>query len=308
MSIIPRLPLSRSEYLRTFEAEIDVLGEHLICVRGRLEEYRVTLEHEWFLRTPEYEVVAASARQSRGDEDHVSPELCNRYPKIKGVRIGQGFSKRIKEALGQDLPGHEEHLLLAIEMARVGQQVFQFSPEFLSRFSLKPEMRSTDALLTWEMDRAYLAGLPNSCYTYLDANAEQFREREIVSHVGPDITQPKPGTQRAFWRKKHVSIRQLPGEGKTIYVCESGMQDSLHDIVVRFNVSSDGTISDASSVATRLPYTVLCEHPQTRVGALNGMQVTNKYVAQLAETIGGSNGCTHMFDLSIDCLRLFLFN
>jgi hypothetical protein len=40
---------------------------------------------------------------------------------------------------------------------------------------------------------------------------------------------------------------------------------------------------------------------------LNGLKVTGAFVGQFAEHIGGAQGCAHLFDLSIDCLRLFTF-
>src|SRR5215510_13664581 len=130
MTIEFSIPLSHLSYQRTFEAEIDVLAENELLVRGLMCDHRFAFEHVWKLRTPEYEVVEASARQTEGEFD---PQLCERYAEIKGVRIGRGFSKRVITMLG-DQPGAQEHLLTAIEMARVGQQVYQYTPEFESQF------------------------------------------------------------------------------------------------------------------------------------------------------------------------------
>src|SRR5215510_8656910 len=79
---------SQSSYLRTFDAEIDVLSENELLVRGLMRDHRFAFEHVWKLRTPEYEVVEASARQTEGEFD---PRLCERYAEIKGVRIGRRF-------------------------------------------------------------------------------------------------------------------------------------------------------------------------------------------------------------------------
>src|SRR5205823_316864 len=127
------VPLAPSSYQRTFDAEIDILSEQDLLVRGRMKDHRFELEHCWVLRTPSYEVMEASARQLNGHASQCAPELCARYPEIKGVRIGRGFSKRVLAALGAG-PGQQEHLFLAIEMARVGQQVYQFPPEFEEQF------------------------------------------------------------------------------------------------------------------------------------------------------------------------------
>jgi hypothetical protein len=64
-------------------------------------------------------------------------------------------------------------------------------------------------------------------------------------------------------------------------------------------------IANANSQGLRLPYYGLCEDAQTRTPSLNGQRITGAYIKQFAEHIGGASGCAHLFDLSIDCLRLF---
>ena len=113
------IPITQSTYERRFEAEIDALTDDELLVRGRMHDHRFTFEHIWRLRTPEFQVLEASAAQHAGDPCQFKPEMCGRYPNIKGVRLERGFSKRILTELG-DFTGAEEHLFLAIEMARVG--------------------------------------------------------------------------------------------------------------------------------------------------------------------------------------------
>lgn len=299
-AIEPVVPLADGEYLRSFDAQIDVLDAARIFVRGRMRDAHFDLEHTWVLTTPEYEVIEAGAILHRGDE--IAPELCERYRAITGTRIGRGFSRRILDALGEDLAGSREHLLLAIEMARVGQQIYQFPAGFDERFERDPQARSADALLCWQKDRAYMGALADSCYTYRDASAELFKSRLIVSIVGPQITQPAPGS--AFWRRKHLSLRALGDDGPA-FLCESAMEDPLHHIAVGFRLGADGTISAAHSRALRLPYSGLCEEPQLRSARLNGLRLSPAFVGEIAERIGGAQGCTHLFDLTVDCLRLF---
>lgn len=298
------VPAAGPEYQRTFEAEIDVVDAGRIFVRGRMRDHRVDIEHTWLLATPEYEVLEAGARQHGAQADAADPALCARYSGVRGARIGRGFSKRILEALGDERPGRQEHLLLAIEMARVGQQVYQFPSDFDARFAPSAEVRSPNAFLSWEKDRAYMGSLVDSCYTYRDASAELFRSREVVCGITPELTRPEPGTQRAFWRRKRLAIR---GSGDTppSFECESAMQDSLHDISIGFRLGADGTISAARSAAARVPYAGICEDPHRRVQALEGVRVSAEFMRQLADHIGGSQGCTHLFDLSVDCLRMF---
>ncbi len=300
------VPLMPSSYQRTFDAEIDILSEQDLLVRGRMKDHRFELEHSWVLRTPSYEVIEASARQLGGNQ--CALELCARYPEIKGVRIGRGFSKRVLAALG-DLPGQQEHLFLAIEMARVGQQVYQFPPGFEGQFPEATDDQMEAARIAWEKDRAYMADLVNSCYTYRDESAELFRTRAVRCGFSAEITRPQPGEKRAFWREKRLSINSVMAEnGQTGFVCESAMEDKIHDIQVSFQIAGDGLISQANSRGRRLPYHGICEDAQERTPGLNGLRVTADFIRQFAEQVGGASGCTHLFDLSIDCLRLFRFS
>jgi len=268
-----------------------------------MRDHRFAFEHVWRLRTPEYEIIDAAARQTEGEFD---PRLCERYAGVKGARIGRGFSKRVLSALG-DSPGAQEHLLTAIEMARVGQQVYQYTPEFEAQFPSSGGGATEAARITWLKDRAYMS-LANTCYTYRDESESLFASREVRCGFGAELTRPKPGDRRVFWRNKRLAIEsQAGGNGETIYACESAMEDSIHDIKIGFDLSSDGMVSNARSSGARLPYHGICEDPQLRTPALNGLKVTGAFVGQFAEHIGGAQGCAHLFDLSIDVLRLFSF-
>jgi hypothetical protein len=304
MSIAPSVPVPASGYERTFAAEIDVLATNELLVRGQMRDHRFSFEHVWRVRTPAYEVIEASAQQLAGDAAQFDSALCARYAKICGVKIGRGFSKRILTELGE-LPGAQEHLLTAIEMARVGQQVYQYTPEFEAQFQPQNDSATEAARIAWLKDRAYI-DLANSCYTYRDASAELFANREVRCGFSIDLTRPQPGDKRAFWRNKRLSIK--PQAGLAAYTCESAMEDRIHDIKISFALSDDGVISQAESRGLRLPYHGICEDPQQRTPGLNGLRATPAFVAQFAEHVGGANGCTHLFDLSIDVLRLFKFS
>src|SRR5262245_508690 len=56
MAIELSIPLLHSSYLRTFAAEIDVLADNELLVRGSMRDHRFAFEHVWRLRTPEYEI------------------------------------------------------------------------------------------------------------------------------------------------------------------------------------------------------------------------------------------------------------
>src|SRR5215470_6562564 len=294
---------TQSSYLRTFDAEIDVVSENELLVRGSMRDHRFAFEHVWRLRTPDYEVIEAGARQVEGEFDQ---RLCEGYAKIKGARIGRGFSKRVISELG-DLPGAQEHLLMAIEMARVGQQVYQYTPEFEAQFPASDGNTTEDARIVWLKDRAYMS-LANTCYTYRDESQGLFASREVRCGFGSELTRPKPGDKRVFWRNKRLEIELKAGEnGGTVYACESAMADSIHHIKINFDLSGDGVVSNARSRGARLPYHGICEDPHLRTPTLDGMKVTGAFVRQFADHVGGAQGCTHLFDLSVDVLRMFKF-
>jgi Protein of unknown function (DUF2889) len=311
MMIELSVPFAPSGYLRIFEAEIDVLADKEILVRGLMRDHRFAFAHVWRVRTPEYEVIEAGASQIAGDSAQFDPRLCERYGGIKGIRIGRGFSSRVGAVLG-NLPGRQEHLFLAVEMARVGQQVYQYSPEFEAAFPSVPDNQDNQteaAHIAWLKDRAYMADLANSCYTYRDESADLFKTREVRCGFGAEIFRPKPGDKRVFWRNKRLAIeKRASQDGGIAYACESAMEDRIHDIKVDFDLSEDGLISNARSRGLRLPYHGICEDAQLRTAGLNGLRISPSFISQFADRIGGAAGCTHLFDLSIDCLRLFKFS
>src|SRR5262245_27123867 len=297
------IPLSQTSYLRTFDAEIDVLAKNELLVRGSMRDHRFAFDHVWRLRTPEYEITEAGARQVEGEFD---PRLCERYAGVKGARVGRGFSKRVIAARG-DSPGRQDDLLTAVEVDRVAQQVYQYTPEFEAQFPSSGGGATEDARITWLKDRAYM-GLANTCYTYRDESENLVANREVRCGFGAELTRPKPGDRRVFWRNKRLAIElKSGGNGETVYVCESAMEDSIHDIKICFDLSTDGMVSNASSNGARLPYHGICEDPHLRTQALNGLKVTGAFVGQFAEHVGGAQGCAHLYDLSIDVLRLFKF-
>jgi hypothetical protein len=296
--ITPSTPMTDACYSRTFDAEIDIVTDNEILVRGRLQDQALTLDYAWNVRTPEYQVVAATAEQSHADPAEFDPELCARQAGVAGIRIGRGFSKNFLNALG-DLPGKDAHLFLAIEMARIAQQVYQFPPEFEAQF---PAI-GNPAKLSWQKDRAYMSDLANSCYTYRDETEALFAEREVRAGFDPELYTPRPGDKRVFWRKKQLSIsRQEAG-----FACESAMEDRIHDIRIAFDIDETGLVSNAQSRGLRLPYHGICEDAQLRTEGLKGLRVGSGYILQFADRIGGARGCTHLFDLATDVLRLFRF-
>jgi hypothetical protein len=307
------VPLEGTRYLRHFTGEVDCLTASELRVRGRMRDHRFEFAHEWILQTPTaesstYRILEARADQLAGDPDRFSPALCQAYQGLAGLEVGRGFTSRVLHQLGH-APGNREHLLLSIEMARAGQQIYQVPPslEAAVRASLGPAAGLP--LLSWSKDRAYMRDLANSCYTYRDASEETFRQGAIRCGFDPAVSRSQPGTDRVFWRTKQLSISaESDSNHATRYHCQHTMEDRVHDIRVGFHLLPDGTLRDPGSEGRRLPYHGLCETPHQRMAGLEGLRVTSGFVGQFADQIGGSQGCTHLFDLAIDCLRLFDFH
>jgi len=300
----PYVEIGAEGYLRKFQAEIDSVSDADLRVRGELRDPSFALEYTWIVRTPSYEIVQASAR-ALSESARLDPRVVERCPAIAGARIGRGFTRGVAAALG-DLEGVREHVALAIEMARVGQQVYRFPPGFSERFTAAAaglSEPSATARLSWEQDRAYMPDLANSCHTYRDESVRLFAEREVRCTFGGPVTSPARDQKRVFWREKRLELAAA-GSG---FRCRNRMQDTIHDIEVELVLSGDGTIASAGSRGLRLPYTGICESPQLRTSGLAGRRVDSRFARLLGETVGGASGCTHLFDLSVDCLRLFDF-
>lgn len=289
----PSVPFEEGSYRREFEAEVDCASENELVVRGAFRDHRFDMFQVWRVKTPHYEVLKAAAGDKSGFVD--ADALAN-FPSISGVRLGRGFTRWVLEKIG-DGKGTQETLLFAIEMARVAQQVYQFPPDF------ENADKTNLALAAWVKDRAYMPDLANSCYTYRDASRELFTTREVRCGFDGSITRPRPGDKAVFWRKKQLSIQEVV-DGD--WQCHSTMQDSIHDISVEFQMSQAGRLRNAQSRGLRLPYHGICEDAQLRTAMLNGIELTPRFSKQLGETVGGESGCTHLFDLTSDCLRLFV--
>ena len=118
-----------------------------------------------------------------------------------------------------------------------------------------------------------------------------------------DLASPDPGQKRFFWRKKRLQIVERPdGSG---FSCRNEMNDTFHELDVSFEIDSDGTINDAASQSQRLAYRGICEDTQTRTPGLIGKKLDKSYARLLADHVGGRSGCSHLFDLSVDCVRFF---
>lgn len=302
---VPSVPVPEQGYVRTFEAEIDYLEDKTMRVRGVQSDHQHRLEYIWTVAFPHYEILNVTAHHLSGEPTVLSPELVTRCTAIQGSRTSQGFTAVMRTALG-GLPGHQEHLVMAIEMARVSLQGFPVPKNDHERFAhlteAIPPGPSRTALMSWERDRAGWPWICNSCYAYRDESAALFAERQ-VQVFDLDQISPEPGQQRFFWRTKQLQI--TASTGGTGYTCRNTMNDTFHELDVTFDIEADGTIRTAASQAQRLAFKGLCEDTQARTPGLIGKKLDKSYAKLLADHVGGRSGCSHLFDLSVDCLRFF---
>jgi hypothetical protein len=301
----PSVPVPGCGYVRTFEAEIDYLADATMRVRGVQTDHRHSLEYAWIVRLPNYEIVNTTAHHRFGEPEILSPTLLSRCAAIQGACTTQGFTTAVREALGP-LPGSQEHLGMAVEMARVSLQGFPVPKgdheRFASAAAPVPPGPSQTARMAWERDRAGSPWICNSCYAYRDESAALFEVRQVQC-FDLDLISPTPGQRRFFWRTKQLQITTSPdGLG---YSCHNAMNDTFHELDVTLNLAVDGTIRAATSQSRRLAFTGMCEDTQKRTPGLVGKKLDKRYARLLADHVGGRSGCSHLFDLSVDCLRFF---
>jgi hypothetical protein len=192
-------------------------------------------------------------------------------------------------------------------MARVGQQVYQVPLGFEAQLARDDNVGASLAAYNfWKTDRAYMPKLANSCHTYRDASAVLFAERGVRTGLPQISIRQRPAINGSSGAKKGLSIViRRDSAGNVFYACQSSMNDTVHDITVKFDLASDGVISNARSKGLRLPYHGICEDAQLRTARLNGMRANDDSSFQFADRIGGSEGCAHLLYLSTDLWRLF---
>ncbi|MGE0482568.1 MAG: DUF2889 domain-containing protein [Gammaproteobacteria bacterium] len=300
----PPSTLPATGYARTFDAAIDYLGDGLMEVSGTLRDPLLTIEYRWQVRVPDYIIVDASARHLTGDDAVLDPALERAAGTIVGQRASQGFTRAMRAALGERA-GHREHLALAIDMARVSLQGFPVPAGDHQRYAHlaagidNPASRT--ARMAWERDRADWANVCNTCYAYRDESAALFATREVRC-FDLDLVSPAPGQKGFFTRRKRLAIHARDGGG---YACSNAMQDSFHDLDMAIAIGRDGTVIAADNRWRRLAFSGICEAGQGGMPGLVGARLDATYARTVADHVGGRTGCSHLYDLTADCLRFF---
>ena len=301
----PSFDLPADGYRREFTAALDYLGDKLMRVRGTLRDHQLSITHTWTVEVPDYTIKTASAEHQAGDSALLDPALADRVALIAGSRTTQGFTRAVREALG-GLPGHRAHQALAIDMARISLQGFPVPRGDHERFAADaaalPEGPSRIARMAWARDRADWAGICNACYAYSDEAESLFAERTVTC-FDLDKVSPEPGQEAFFSRRKTLSITaDAESDG---YLCRNAMNDTFHDLDVTLGITRDGTVRTSASSYRRLAFMGICEDAQSRPPSMEGLRLDAGFARVVAEHVGGRSGCSHLFDLSVDCLRCF---
>ncbi|MCB1746335.1 MAG: DUF2889 domain-containing protein [Gammaproteobacteria bacterium] len=304
-AITAPLALPDAGYARSFTARLDYEGDRLMTVVGTLGDHRLAIEYRWQVRVPDYLIVAAEARHLEGDGDVLDPALAARAGAIAGSQASQGFTRAMREALGTGR-GVREHLALAIDMARASLQGFPVPPGDHERFASQAagidNPSSRLARMAWERDRADWGNVCNTCFAYRDESAPLFAEREVRC-FDLDLVSPEPGQAGFFSRRKELAVTvRADGSG---YDLAHAMRDSFHDLDVALGLGHDGTVLEAGNGWRRLAFMGICEGGQHGLPTLRGQRLDGAYARAVADHVGGRNGCSHLFDLTVDCLRFF---
>lgn len=292
-------------YVREFDARIDYLGEQLMAVSGTLRDHRLAIEYRWQVRVPDYSIVAAEAHHLAGEPDVLEPALAANAGAIAGSRASQGFTRAMRDALGSGA-GLREHLALAIDMARVSLQGFPVPPGDHERYAAHAagidNPASRLARMAWERDRADWGNVCNSCFAYRDESAAMFATQEVRC-FDLDLVSPAPGQTGFFQRSKRLGVT-VRGDGDG-YDLTHAMRDSFHDLDLALAISPDGTVQATANDWRRLAFNGICEGGQHGLPRLVGQRLDGTYARAVADHVGGRNGCSHLFDLTVDCLRFF---
>ena len=193
----PALPLPSHGYVRSFEAKIDYLEDETLRIRGVQTDHQHRLEYDWLVRFPDYTILAASARQPAGEPTVLAPQLLSRCRSLQGAQTNQGLSKAARSLFGE-LPGHRQHLALAIDMARVSLQAFPVPQGDHERFAAAaadlPPGPSRVARMAWERDRVEWPWICNSCYAYRDESVALFEQGRSAASIS---TWPHPSPAKS---------------------------------------------------------------------------------------------------------------
>lgn len=167
------------------------------------------------------------------------------------------------------------------------------------------------------IDSPYLAGrdryervmegwvdLPGSCFAYSPEATSLFETRPVTIPMTAELYFPPPGKRKLFNRKK---VARLERNGATLSLFHS-MVDEVHWFEIRYAVDlKTGKIVGAEAKTPRLPYMGVCDDPQRKIASLSGQPVDRELRKRIQSLLGGSSGCSQLYDLTSDLIKLLTF-
>lgn len=106
---------------------------------------------------------------------------------------------------------------------------------------------------------------------------------------------------KVFTRSKHVTCDKT---ADNLLEVRSGIIDTIHEIelVIILDIEKR-EILKASAVILRAPY-LFCTGAAERAAHLAGLKINQKKIsAAINELVGGSQGCSHLFDLALEAVK-----
>jgi len=207
-----------------------------------------------------------------------------------------GFAKALVEAVGS---GEGADLMVAagMELARLGRQATKL-PQEATR-----GLRAGDARRYWELDNIGWTDLPNSCFAYRPQTKALFDVRPVTTPMPPEIYAAPIGAEKIFYRKKLIRMVRT---GSRLHLFNS-LHDNAHGFDIHYEIDLDSDrIVAVDSIRSRLPYLGICDEPQAKIAAMNGQRVDGVLRKNIQTMLGGENGCTQIFDLTSDLLKLLV--
>lgn len=281
----------RDRYERVFEGRIDNTHPDALTHTARLADDDGEIELAAVVTpSPEYGIREAQMAIASGAID---PSLPDAVRTLAGARMIGGFTRRVREAVGERRGGA---LVVdaAIEIARLARQVAKLPAE-------RARTAAGDPRACWELDTQGWVDLPNSCFTYSDAGRALLGTRPITVGMRPQHYAPPPGLPGVFRRRKVARLQRM---GSRLALWHS-MHDDVHGFEIAYEVDADsGRILKAESSTPRLPYMGICSEPQGKIAALIGQRVDAELRKSIQTLLGGPAGCAQLYDLTADLLKL----
>jgi hypothetical protein len=283
--------LGRDRYERSMHGWIDNLHDDALTHTVRLADEDRALELAVVaLPPPAYVIRQARLTPLRGP---IAPSVVAGVAGLAGVEMVGGLTRRTAEALGEG-DGAALAVDAMVEVARLARQVTKMP-------RAEAERAAAGALACWALDTAGWPELPDSCFTYSAAGRALFDTRTVVAAGVPDLYSPQPGQRRVFERRKVARLERANGRLRLFH----SMHDDVHGFELTLEIDlASGRVVRAEHVTPRLPYAGVCTEPQRQFAALVGETADAGLRKRIQTTLGGPAGCSQLYDLTADLLKL----